>query len=78
MAFASTIVVQGTALGLVVETASNTEIGRISEMLRGVEQLRTPLLQQLDRAGRVLAAFIPRGGNDHRCFRDHCPQPATQ
>jgi len=58
MAFASTIVVQGTALGLVVETASNTEIGRISEMLRGVEQLRTPLLQQLDRAGRVLAAFI--------------------
>ncbi|TDT41467.1 Ca2+-transporting ATPase [Halospina denitrificans] len=58
MAFASTIVVQGTARGLVVETGKYTEIGRISEMLRGVEQLRTPLLQQLDRAGRVLAAFI--------------------
>ena len=58
MAFASTIVVQGTALGVVVETGKNTEIGRISEMLRGVEKLRTPLLQQLDRAGRVLAGFI--------------------
>ncbi|MCE8019213.1 HAD-IC family P-type ATPase [Halomonas sp. MCCC 1A11036] len=58
MAYASTIVVQGTALGLVVETGPHTEIGRISEMLRGVEKLKTPLLQQLDRAGRVLAAFI--------------------
>ncbi|MDI5983263.1 HAD-IC family P-type ATPase [Halomonas sp. M4R5S39] len=58
MAYAGTIVVQGTALGLVVETGSHTEIGRISEMLRGVETLKTPLLQQLDRAGRVLAVFI--------------------
>lgn len=58
MAYASTIVVQGNARGLVVETGTRSEIGRISEMLRGVEQLKTPLLQQLDRAGRVLAAFI--------------------
>ncbi|MFY0990226.1 cation-translocating P-type ATPase [Halomonas sp. C05BenzN] len=58
MAYASTIVVQGNALGLVVETGSHSEIGRISEMLRGVETLKTPLLQQLDRAGRVLAVFI--------------------
>lgn len=58
MAFAGTIVVQGNALGLVVKTGKDTEIGRISEMLRGIEKLRTPLMQQLDRAGRVLAAFI--------------------
>ncbi|PMR77540.1 HAD-IC family P-type ATPase [Billgrantia endophytica] len=58
MAFASTIIVQGTGRGLVVETGAHTEIGRISEMLRSVEQLKTPLLQQLDRAGRVLAIFI--------------------
>ncbi len=58
MAYASTIVVQGNARGLVVETAANTEIGRISEMLRGVEQLKTPLLRQIDRAGQVLAFFI--------------------
>ncbi|APX92706.1 carbonate dehydratase [Halomonas sp. 1513] len=58
MAYASTIVVQGTARGLVVETGTRSEIGRISEMLRGVEQLKTPLLRQIDRAGRVLALFI--------------------
>ncbi|MCL7938941.1 cation-transporting P-type ATPase [Halomonas sp. ATCH28] len=58
MAYASTIVVQGNARGLVVETGARTEIGRISEMLRGVEQLKTPLLRQIDRAGRVLAIFI--------------------
>lgn len=58
MAFASTIVVQGNALGLVVETAEQTEIGRISEMLRDVEQLKTPLLRQIDRAGQILAFFI--------------------
>lgn len=58
MAYASTIVVQGTAKGLVVATGSNTEIGKISELLRGIEQLKTPLLRQLDRAGRILALFI--------------------
>ncbi|MFC7367850.1 MULTISPECIES: HAD-IC family P-type ATPase [Vreelandella] len=58
MAFASTIVVQGNARGLVVETGRFTEIGKISELLRGVEKIKTPLLQQLDRAGRVLAIFI--------------------
>ncbi|MBB3329180.1 Ca2+-transporting ATPase [Halomonas campaniensis] len=58
MAFASTIVVQGNARGLVVETGASTQIGRISEMLRGVEQLKTPLLRQIDRAGQVLAFFI--------------------
>ncbi|WP_290797556.1 cation-transporting P-type ATPase [Halomonas sp.] len=58
MAYASTIVVQGNARGLVVETGARTEIGRISEMLRDVEQLKTPLLRQIDRAGQVLAFFI--------------------
>ncbi|MGR4068399.1 cation-translocating P-type ATPase [Billgrantia sp. C5P2] len=58
MAYASTIVAQGTAQGVVVATGIETEIGRISEMLRGVEKLKTPLLRQLDRAGRVLAIFI--------------------
>lgn len=58
MAFASTLVVQGNARGLVVATGGRSEIGKISELLRSVEQIKTPLLQQLDRAGRVLAVFI--------------------
>ncbi|MGR2737153.1 cation-translocating P-type ATPase [Billgrantia sp. Q4P2] len=58
MLYAGTIVAKGTATGVVVQTGSHTEIGRISEMLRGVEQLKTPLVQQLDRAGRLLALCI--------------------
>ncbi|SFU30242.1 cation-transporting P-type ATPase [Halomonas korlensis] len=58
MLFAGTIVAKGNATGVVVQTGAQTEIGRISEMLRGVEQLKTPLVQQLDRAGRILAIFI--------------------
>ncbi|CAN0489183.1 unnamed protein product [Ectocarpus sp. 12 AP-2014] len=58
MAYAGTMVAQGTAKGLVVATGSNTEIGKISELLRDIEQLKTPLLRQLDHAGRILAIFI--------------------
>ncbi|MGM0782905.1 MAG: HAD-IC family P-type ATPase [Pseudomonadota bacterium] len=58
MAYAGTLVVQGMARGLVVATGETTELGRISEMLRKVDKLKTPLLQQLDRAGRVLALCI--------------------
>ncbi|GHE19665.1 HAD-IC family P-type ATPase [Halomonas urumqiensis] len=58
MAYAGTIVVHGMAHGLVVATGARTEIGRISELLRGVEKLKTPLLRQIDRAGRVLALCI--------------------
>ncbi len=58
MAHAGTLVVQGNARGLVVETGAQTQLGRISEMLRDVEKLKTPLLAQLDRAGNVLAIFI--------------------
>ncbi|TFH86779.1 HAD family hydrolase [Billgrantia azerbaijanica] len=58
MAYAGTLVVQGAARGLVVATGEATELGRISALLREVEKLKTPLLLQLDRAGRVLALFI--------------------
>ncbi len=58
MAYAGTLVVQGSAIGLVVATGGDTELGRISAMLGRVEKLRTPLLRQLDRAGRVLATLI--------------------
>jgi magnesium-transporting ATPase (P-type) len=58
MAFAGTIVAQGTADGVVVETGQRTEIGRISEMLQQVEEIQTPLLRQLDRFAKVLAIAI--------------------
>ncbi|SFH76887.1 cation-translocating P-type ATPase [Modicisalibacter xianhensis] len=58
MAYAGTLVAHGQGLGVVVGTGQHTEIGQISDMLQRVEKLRTPLLRQLDRAGRTLAIYI--------------------
>jgi magnesium-transporting ATPase (P-type) len=52
MAFSGTLVVAGQARGVVVATGERTEIGRISTLLQSVEQLTTPLLQQISRFGR--------------------------
>ncbi|MDI5920362.1 HAD-IC family P-type ATPase [Halomonas sp. LR5S13] len=79
MAHAGTLVVQGSARGLVVETGRHTQIGRISEMLQGVETLKTPLLAQLDRAGNVLAIFIVGGAAFAAAFGIFVhSQPATE
>ncbi|MDX9707203.1 MAG: cation-transporting P-type ATPase, partial [Azospira sp.] len=58
MAYAGTMVVFGQATGIVVATASNTELGRINRMLAGIRALSTPLLRQIDRFGRMLATAI--------------------
>ncbi len=58
MAFAGTLAVEGEARGIVVSTGTATEIGRISRMLAEVETIQTPLLRQLDRSAKVLAAII--------------------
>ncbi|HET9663605.1 MAG TPA: HAD-IC family P-type ATPase, partial [Burkholderiales bacterium] len=52
MAYSGTLVVAGQATGLVVATGTASEIGRISALLQGVEQLTTPLLRQINRFGR--------------------------
>ena len=48
----------GQATGIVVETGANTELGRISDMLQQVETLTTPLLQKINRFGRMLTLII--------------------
>lgn len=58
MAYSGTLVAYGQAVGVVVATGAKTEIGRISEMLGGVEQLSTPLLLQLAAFGRWLTWAI--------------------
>ncbi|HMO47552.1 MAG TPA: cation-transporting P-type ATPase [Rubrivivax sp.] len=58
MAYAGTLVAYGQAMGLVVATAAATEIGRIDTMLADVATSTTPLLRQIDRFGRLLAAAI--------------------
>lgn len=51
MAYSGTLVATGQATGVVVATGSDTEIGRISTLLRGVQPLTTPLLRQINRFG---------------------------
>jgi Ca2+-transporting ATPase len=49
MAYSGTLVVQGTATGVVVSTGNNTELGRINALLNQTTQLETPLTRQLAR-----------------------------
>src|SRR5690606_9958472 len=58
MAFSGTLVTRGRASGVVVSRGADTEIGKISAMLREVETLTTPLLRQIARFGRWLSAVI--------------------
>jgi calcium-translocating P-type ATPase len=58
MSYAGTFVVAGQGSGIVVATALGTELGRISEMLEGVDVLTTPLLRQMDRFARQLTLLI--------------------
>jgi calcium-translocating P-type ATPase len=57
MAFSGTLVVSGRATGLVVGTGSETELGRINQMLQSVSALETPLLRQIKRFGLAISAI---------------------
>jgi P-type Ca2+ transporter type 2C len=55
MAYAGTAVSFGRGRGVVVATGMHTEFGKIAGMLAGIETGRTPLQENLDRVGRLLA-----------------------
>jgi magnesium-transporting ATPase (P-type) len=58
MAFSGTMVVSGRATGVVVATGSETELGRINQLLSGVSALETPLLHQIKKFGYAITAVI--------------------
>lgn len=58
MAFSGTTVASGQGVGVVVATGAHTEIGRISDLLAGVEALTTPLVQQMAVFAKWLTVFI--------------------
>jgi len=58
MAYSGTLVIYGHGTAVVVETGGRTELGRINQMLAGIQNLSTPLLRQIDGFGRVLAMVI--------------------
>lgn len=60
MAYSGTFVAAGQGSGVVVGTAMNTEIGKISSLLSQVQSLSTPLLRQINRFGRrfTMVTFV--------------------
>ena len=52
--YKSTIVTTGHAQAVVVATGVQTEVGRIGDLVRGVEETRTPLERRLDQLGHRL------------------------
>ena len=54
MAYMSTIVTYGRGKGIVVNTGTNTEIGRIAEAIQTFEDETTPLQQKLNELGKLL------------------------
>jgi magnesium-transporting ATPase (P-type) len=58
IAYAGTLVTSGQGSGVVVGTGTDTEIGRISKMVRNVEPLQTPLLRKISQFGRQLTVAI--------------------
>ena len=55
MVYSGTSVTDGRGCAVAVGTGAETEFGRISAMLASVETSRTPLQENLDRVGQILA-----------------------
>ena len=58
MVYSGTNIRNGTATAVVIATGSHTELGKISTMISEVEQLKTPLIQQINRFGKQLSFGI--------------------
>jgi magnesium-transporting ATPase (P-type) len=58
MAFGGTLVVAGTAKGVVTATGAGTELGRISQLLNETVELETPLTRRLGRLARAITLGI--------------------
>ncbi|CAM4667075.1 hypothetical protein PO909_007939 [Leuciscus waleckii] len=58
MLFSGTNIAAGKAVGVVIATGVNTEIGKIRDEMVSTEQERTPLQQKLDEFGQQLSKVI--------------------
>ncbi len=58
MLHAGSVIVAGRAVGLVTATGTGTELGRIQQLVRDVDQTQTPLIRQINRLGIQLTLFV--------------------
>ncbi len=58
MAFSGTLVTSGQGRGVVVGTGRQTELGRISHLIKDVQRVQTPLTRQMAVFSRWLTGFI--------------------
>ncbi len=58
LAFKGTLATYGSGEGIVVRTGNRTELGRVSEMLRGTTELETPLTRALATLGKQITLAI--------------------
>ncbi len=58
MAYASTLVSRGQGVGVVVATGGETEVGRISELMRGADVLSTPLTRRIALFSRQILVAV--------------------
>lgn len=58
MVFAGTLITQGLGRGVVVATAGDTQIGRISELIRESRKMATPLIRKMSHFGMVMSVVI--------------------
>ncbi|MCF8475105.1 MAG: cation-transporting P-type ATPase [Emcibacter sp.] len=58
MAYSGTLVTHGQGMGIVIATATQTEIGRISQLVSEIQSVTTPLLRQIEQFSRWLTGII--------------------
>lgn len=58
MAFSGTLVTSGKGEGIVVATGTQTELGKINQMLAKVQPIATPLLRKISIFSKYLSCFI--------------------
>ncbi len=58
MAYSGTLVLQGTATGVVVTTGAATELGRINALLNQTGQMETPLTRQLAKVSKGITIAV--------------------
>jgi len=58
MAFMGTVVVNGRAKGVVVETGPGTNLGQIAKEMREVSEIKTPLQEKLERFAKLIGLVV--------------------